>query len=92
MHENLGSKLFHPSSRPAGNGITIGMPRSYELFAAPFLGARRRCASRTLLAAVNAEPGHGVLDVGSGSAISRASWTRQATTSRLQSRALGGAR
>lgn len=60
------SKLFHPSSRPAGHGITIGTPRLYDL-SAPllFLGTRRR-SYRTLLEAGRVQPGDRVLDIGCG--------------------------
>ena len=59
------SNLFHPSSRPAGHGITIATPRLYDLTAALFFGGRRR-AYRALLAASQARPGDRVLDVGCG--------------------------
>jgi ubiquinone/menaquinone biosynthesis C-methylase UbiE len=65
MHESLESKLFHPSSRPAGRGITIGTPRFYDLSAALSFGGRRR-AYRTLLAAGDVRLGDRVLDVGCG--------------------------
>ncbi len=35
------SKLFHPSSRPSGHGITIGGPRIYDLSAAVLIGASK---------------------------------------------------
>lgn len=57
--------LFHPSSRPAGRGITIGTPRFYDLFAAVAFGGRRR-SYRALLAAAGVRPGDRVLDVGCG--------------------------
>lgn len=60
------SKLFHPSSRPAGHGITIGTPRLYDLTAELlFLGARRR-SYRKLLQAANVQRGDRVLDIGCG--------------------------
>jgi trans-aconitate methyltransferase len=60
------SHLFHPSSRPAGRGITIGTPRFYDLSAAlPFFGSRRR-AYGTLLAAGAVRRGDRVLEVGCG--------------------------
>jgi len=65
MKENLESKLFHPSSRPAGHGLTIGTPRMYDLSAALFLGGRRR-AYRALLAAGDVQRGARALDVGCG--------------------------
>src|SRR2546427_12869954 len=65
MNESLESKLFHPSSRPAGHGITIGTPRFYDLSAALFFGGRRR-AYRTLLGAGDVRRGDRVLDVGCG--------------------------
>lgn len=59
------SNLFHPSSRPAGHGITIGTPRFYDLSAALFFGGRRR-AYLTLVAAGGVQRGDRVLDVGCG--------------------------
>ncbi|HVH65100.1 MAG TPA: class I SAM-dependent methyltransferase [Candidatus Acidoferrum sp.] len=60
------SKLFHPSSRPAGHGITIGTPRLYDFSAELlFLGARRR-SYRKLLEAADVQRGDRVLDVGCG--------------------------
>jgi ubiquinone/menaquinone biosynthesis C-methylase UbiE len=60
------SKLFHPSSRPSGHGITIGTPRFYDLSAAIlFVGARRR-SYRQLLLASGVRPGDRVLDIGCG--------------------------
>jgi SAM-dependent methyltransferase len=56
----------HPSSRPAGHGITIGTPRVYNLSAALSFGGLRRRAYRTLLAAGHVQRGDRVLDVGSG--------------------------
>ncbi len=64
MKENLESKLFHPSSRPAGHGITIGTPRLYDLSAKLFF--RRRRSYRALLAAAEVQRGVRVLDVGCG--------------------------
>jgi ubiquinone/menaquinone biosynthesis C-methylase UbiE len=64
MKDNLESKLFHPSSRPAGHGITIGTPRLYDLSAA--LLFRRRRSYRGLLAAGDVQRGARVLDVGCG--------------------------
>ena len=65
MRAHLESKLFHPSSRPAGRGITIGTPRFYDLSGALLLGGRRRMY-RTLLAAAGVRPRDRVLDVGCG--------------------------
>lgn len=65
MREHLEGKLFHPSSRPAGHGITIAAPRFYELFGAVFLGGRRRSYGKLLVAA-EVRPGDRVLDVGCG--------------------------
>ena len=59
------TSLFHPSSRPAGHGITIGTPRLYDLLAATHFRSRRR-SYRTLLAASAVRPGDRVLDVGCG--------------------------
>ena len=66
MHKHLEERPFHPSSRPAGHGITIGTPRFYDLSVGLLFAGRRRRAYRTLLAAVQACPGDVVLDVGSG--------------------------
>src|SRR6266487_3074225 len=62
MPENLESKLFHPSSRPAGHGITIGTPRLYDLSAALLFGSRRR-AYGTLVAAADVRRGDRALEV-----------------------------
>jgi ubiquinone/menaquinone biosynthesis C-methylase UbiE len=59
------SNLFHPSSRPAGHGITIGPPRLYDLSTALLFGSRRR-AYGTLLAAGDVKRGDRVLEVGCG--------------------------
>src|SRR5437016_10081636 len=59
------TSLFHPSSRPAGHGITIGTPRLYDLLAATHFRSRRR-SYRTLLVASAVRPGDRVLDVGCG--------------------------
>ena len=66
MHKHLEERLFHPSSRPAGHGITIGTPSFYDLSVRLLFAGRRRRAYRTLLAAAQVQPGHRVLDVGSG--------------------------
>lgn len=66
MRKHLESKLFHPSTRPAGHGITIGTPRFYDLSGALFFGGRRRRTYRTLLAAGDVRRGDRVLDVGCG--------------------------
>jgi ubiquinone/menaquinone biosynthesis C-methylase UbiE len=66
MHKHLEEWLFHPSSRPAGHGITIGTPRLYDLSVALLYGGRRRRAYRSLLAAAQVQRGDRVLDVGSG--------------------------
>src|SRR6266540_5757585 len=59
------SNLFHPSSRPAGHGITIGTPRLYDLSAALLFGSRRR-AYGALVAAADVRRGDRVLEVGCG--------------------------
>ena len=60
------SRLFHPSSRPAGHGITIGTPRMYDLSAnLLFFGTRRR-TYRTLLEAARVKPDDHTLDIGCG--------------------------
>lgn len=60
------SKLFHPSSRPTGHGITIGTPRLYNLGATlGFFGNRRR-SYRKLLEAAGLQRGDHALDVGCG--------------------------
>jgi hypothetical protein len=64
------SNLIHPSSRPAGHGITIGTPRLYDLSAALLFGGRRR-AYGTLLAAGHIQRGDRVLEVGWAPATSR---------------------
>src|SRR2546427_4967101 len=60
------SKLFHPSTRPSGHGITIGTPRFYDLSAAVLFGGTRRRSYRRLLLAARVQPGDRVLDVGCG--------------------------
>lgn len=58
--------MNHPSSHPAGHGITIGTPRFYDLKATLlFFGTRRRSYRRLLMAA-GVAPGDRVLDVGCG--------------------------
>ena len=59
------SSLFHPSSRPAGRGITIGTPRFYDWSAALLFGGRGQSYGR-LLAAAGVQPGERALDVGCG--------------------------
>jgi ubiquinone/menaquinone biosynthesis C-methylase UbiE len=60
------SSLFHPSSRPAGHGITIGTPRYYDLSAELlFAGSRRRSYQR-LITAGEVKRGDRVLDIGCG--------------------------
>src|SRR5258708_19756716 len=56
----------HPSSRPAGHGITIGTPRFYNLSTALSFGGLRGRTYRTLLAAGQVQRGDRVLDVGAG--------------------------
>lgn len=65
MREHLEGKLFHPSSRPAGHGITIASPRFYEVSGALFIGGRRRAYGK-LIGAAGVRPGDRVLDVGCG--------------------------
>jgi ubiquinone/menaquinone biosynthesis C-methylase UbiE len=60
------SKLFHPSSKPTGHGITIGTPRLYDLSAPVFFFGTRRRSYRSLMAAAGVKPGDRVLDVGCG--------------------------
>ncbi len=60
------SRLFHPSSRPSGRGITIGTPRLYDLSAGLLFGGTRRHAYRKLLEAAGVRSGDRVLDVGCG--------------------------
>jgi ubiquinone/menaquinone biosynthesis C-methylase UbiE len=58
--------MNHPSSHPAGHGITIGTPRFYDLSAnLLFFGTRRR-SYRRLLTAAGVQPGNRVLDIGCG--------------------------
>ncbi len=59
------SNRFHPSSRPAGHGITIGTPRLYDLSAALLFVGRRRAYGR-LLAAAGVQRGDRALEVGCG--------------------------
>lgn len=59
-------KPSHPSSHPAGHGITIGTPRFYDLSTALFFAGSRRRAYRALLAAAHVQRGDRVLDVGCG--------------------------
>jgi ubiquinone/menaquinone biosynthesis C-methylase UbiE len=66
MHKHPEERLFHPSSRPAGHGITIGTPRFYDFSVALLFGGRRRRAYGTLVAAAQVQRGDRVLDVGSG--------------------------
>jgi ubiquinone/menaquinone biosynthesis C-methylase UbiE len=60
------SKLFRPSARPGGHGITIGTPGLYDLLAPLFFFGRRRRAYRELLEAAGVDQGDRVLDVGCG--------------------------
>jgi ubiquinone/menaquinone biosynthesis C-methylase UbiE len=58
--------MNHPSSHPAGHGITIGTPRFYDMSADfLFFGTRRR-SYRRLLEAAGVQPGNRVLDIGCG--------------------------
>lgn len=60
------SKLFHPSARPAGHGITIGTPGLYDLSAGLFFfGARRRSYGK-LMEAAGVKGGDRTLDIGCG--------------------------
>jgi len=60
------SRLFHPSSRPSGHGITIGTPRLYDVSAnLLFFGTRRR-SYRKLLVATGVKVGDRSLDIGCG--------------------------
>ena len=60
------SRLFHPSSRPSGQGITIGTPRFYDLSAGLLFGGTRRRSYRRLMAAAGVKRGDRALDVGCG--------------------------
>lgn len=60
------SKLFHPSSRPEGHGITIGTPQLYDLTTPLFFFGTRRRSYRRLLEAAGVKIGDRVLDVGCG--------------------------
>jgi ubiquinone/menaquinone biosynthesis C-methylase UbiE len=60
------SNLFHPSSRPAGHGITIGTPRFYDLSAKVLFAGRRRRSYQRLIAAGEVQRGDRVLDIGCG--------------------------
>jgi ubiquinone/menaquinone biosynthesis C-methylase UbiE len=63
---NLSKLLQHPSSRPAGHGITLGTPRFYDISASLIFGGTRRRSYRQLLVASGAQSGDRVLDVGCG--------------------------
>jgi ubiquinone/menaquinone biosynthesis C-methylase UbiE len=60
------SKLFHPSSKPAGHGITIGTPLLYDLSAPVFFFGTRRRSYKSLMAAAGVNAGNRVLDIGCG--------------------------
>lgn len=60
------SRLFHPSSRPSGQGITIGTPRFYDLSARLLFGGTRRRSYRMLMDAAGVQSGDRALDVGCG--------------------------
>ena len=60
------SRLFHPSSKPRGHGITIGTPRLYDLTAPIFFAGTRRGSYTKLVVAAGVRPGDRVLDVGCG--------------------------
>ncbi len=60
------SRLFHPSARPHGHGITIGTPRLYDLSAPFFFFGTRRRSYRKLREAAQVGSGERVLDVGCG--------------------------
>jgi len=60
------SRLFHPSTRPSGRGITIGTPRSYDLSAGLLFGGTRRRSYRRLMQATGLQSGDCALDVGCG--------------------------
>ena len=60
------SKLFHPSSRPTGQGITIGTPRLYDLSAPLFFFGTRRRSYRALMEAAGVKAGDQTLDIGCG--------------------------
>jgi ubiquinone/menaquinone biosynthesis C-methylase UbiE len=60
------SSLFHPSSRPAGHGITIGTPRFYDLSAELLFAGLRRRSYQRLITAGEVQRGDRVLDIGCG--------------------------
>jgi len=60
------SKLFHPSSKPTGHGITIGTPRLYDLSAPVFFLGTRRPSYRALMEAAGVKAGDQTLDIGCG--------------------------
>lgn len=60
------SRMFHPSTRPSGQGITIGTPRLYDLSAGLLFGGTRRRSYRRLMRAAGVQSGHRALDVGCG--------------------------
>ena len=60
------SRLFHPSSKPAGHGITIGTPPPVRPSAPVFFFGTRRRSYQSLMAAAGVKAGDHVLDVGCG--------------------------
>jgi ubiquinone/menaquinone biosynthesis C-methylase UbiE len=60
------SKLFHPSSKPTGHGITIGTPLLYDLSAPVFFFGTRQRSYKSLMAAAGVKAGDRVLDIGCG--------------------------
>jgi ubiquinone/menaquinone biosynthesis C-methylase UbiE len=60
------SRLFHPSSRPSGQGITIGTPRFYDLSAGLLFGGTRGRSYRSLMEAAGVQSGDRALDIGCG--------------------------
>jgi ubiquinone/menaquinone biosynthesis C-methylase UbiE len=63
---NQSSLFQHPSSRPAGHGITIGTPWFYDVSTALLFGGARLRSYRQLLAAGGVQPDDRVLDIGCG--------------------------
>jgi ubiquinone/menaquinone biosynthesis C-methylase UbiE len=58
--------VHRPAHGAATRGHTLGSPGLYDAFAEFFFVGRRRATFESLIAAAGVQPGHNVLDVGSG--------------------------